>query len=205
MGGYQGGEIASRLVVRQILSYFRNHSFDDPNYETYLMEALAQAHQAIKKIAGEKKELSAMGSTLSAAVFNQQAAYCINVGDSRIYHKRGENFVQLSEDQSVVADLVRKGALNPEEVNTHPKRNRLTMSISAKRDVINPRLYRVDLQEDDHFLFCSDGVWTVVPLEQMIQTLNVKPVRYAAKILSKLANQYGGPDNISVIIVHVKR
>lgn len=205
MGGYLGGEVASRLVVQQILTYFRKHQFNDANYESHLNQAVTQAHQAIKIEAGEKKELAAMGSTLSAAVFTQHAAYCINVGDSRIYHKRGEGFMQLSEDQSVVADLVRAGELKPEQVNTHPKRNRLTMSISAKRDVIKPMLFRVDIQAEDQFVFCSDGVWTVIPTELIIQTLNIKPVHHAAKIMTKLVNQYGGPDNISVIIVNIKR
>ena len=124
----------------------------------------------------------------------------VNVGDSRAYLLRGSEIRQISQDQSWVADQVRRGLLSVEEARQHPKRNRLTMSVSAKRPTVTPVTTEVELAKQDIILLCSDGLWGSVPNSLIWAAANEFPPQEAADRLVAFANTSQGPDNISVII-----
>lgn len=199
MGGYKGGEIASSLVVQTMLDCYRSQIIKG-SYLSVLEEAVVQAHTHLKQKGSQEPQLATMGSTVVAAVVNWPVLHLLNVGDSRAYVVRGQSLEQVSTDQSLVAEMVRKGEIKPEEALAHPKRNVLTMSISAARNQVTCMKAEIDLQPGDSVLLCSDGLWAVVPEKEIIYYIENFAPQEAADDLVKLANAYGGPDNISVII-----
>jgi protein phosphatase len=141
-----------------------------------------------------------MGSTVVAVVLEEKRISLVNVGDSRAYLFRGEKIIQISRDQSWVEDQVRAGFLSAAEARSHPKRNRLSMSITAKRTSIQPYSREYDLEPEDIIALCSDGLWGTVPETLIWAAASELPPQEAADKLVTLANANQGPDNISIII-----
>lgn len=203
MGGYNGGEIASKLVVKSMANCYLRDCFA-PDKQTILKKGIRSAHTQVRKHSEHHEDLGSMGSTLAALLLTPQKGYLANVGDSRIYRIRTDQIEQISYDQSMVAELVRTGLISAEEALKHPQRSRLTMSISAKRDQIEPFFLTFPIEAGDRFILCSDGLWSIVPEQIILAVILQYPPQSAADHLVKLANQAGGPDNISVIIAAPK-
>jgi serine/threonine protein phosphatase PrpC len=161
-------------------------------------------HRALIERARQDPDLKDMGTTIVAAALEDNRISLINVGDSRLYLFRGRQVIQLSRDQSWVAEQIRAGLLTVEQARNHPKRSHLTMSMSAKRADVAPLTGQFDLQPDDTILLCSDGLWGAVP-ESLISALalELSPQKAADKLVD-LANTSTGPDNISVIVARRK-
>jgi PPM family protein phosphatase len=199
MGGYSGGEIASRLVVETIARVHREVQPEKDQQEA-LERYVRLAHQAVRTYAEKESNLASMGSALALALMTKDTVYIASVGDSRVYLLRENRVIQLSQDQSWVAAQVKAGLLTSEQARHHPKKNRLTMSLSAKRPDVKPFSTSTKLDEDDIIILCSDGLWGVVP-DTLIQAVAFElPPQEAAEKLVDLANAGQGPDNISVII-----
>lgn len=199
MGGYRGGAIASKLIVDSIRRiYLQTDS--SPRDISFLSECIQKAHRAIQDRGSKDKNLSGMGTTVVAAIITKDHISVINVGDSRAYLLRGKEIIQLSQDQSIVADQVRAGQLTREEAKNHPKRSRLSMSISAKRPVVKPFTHETRIEADDIFVLCSDGLWSAIPETLIWAAAKELTPQEAADKLVALANTSQGPDNISVII-----
>lgn len=199
MGGYSGGETASRLVVETITNSYRE-DMPEKDQLAALEGYVQQAHLALRAYAQKKPGLGSMGSTVVMALMTPKKVYIASVGDSRVYLLRGDKVIYLSQDQSWVADQVRAGLLTTEQARRHPKKNRLTMSLSAKRPDVKSFSASAKLGPDDIILLCSDGLWGVVP-DTLIQAVAFElPPQEAAEKLVDLANAGQGPDNISVII-----
>lgn len=203
MGGYKGGEIASKLVVRSMIDGYLRACFA-PDKQAVLERGIQAAHKQVRKRSNGHEDLGSMGSTLAALLLTPRKGYLANVGDSRIYRIRASAIEQLSFDQSVVAELVRNGLISAEEALKHPQRSRLTMSISARREQVEPFFLPFPVEDGDRFLLCSDGLWSVVPERIILATALQYPPQAAANRLVELANQAGGPDNISVIVAAPK-
>lgn len=200
MGGYKGGEIASREVIQTMIQVYRSSDVRQ-GFPTILNDCLSKAHRRIKFLANKNKQLAEMGSTIVAAVLNQSNITMLNVGDSRAYHIKKEGLIlQVSQDQSLVGELVRKGELSAAEALKHPDRSRLNMSIRSARTEILPYVTEFSIDIEDSLLLCSDGLWAVVPEEEILYYVLNFPPQEAANDLIQQANEYGGPDNISVII-----
>jgi protein phosphatase len=199
MGGHLGGALASRLVVETF-----KENYLQAKHPTELLGLLhacaARAHQSVRERGASNHELAGMGSTLVAVALTQRRAFVLNVGDSRAYVLHGDRAIQISQDQSEAADLVRAGLLTAEQARGHPKRNRLNMSITAKRAEIQPYAIDYPLEADDILLLCSDGLWGVVPETLMCATASELSPQPAADKLVALANASQGPDNISVVV-----
>ncbi|MEZ0396748.1 MAG: protein phosphatase 2C domain-containing protein [Anaerolineales bacterium] len=199
MGGYGGGAVASRLVIQGMKDvYLRASHPADPG--RLLQDGLQTAHRLIRARGEEETGLDSMGSTLAAAVLTPERIYSLNVGDSRVYLLRGRQIVQLSQDQSWVAEQVRAGLLTPEQALRHPRRSRLSMAVSAKRASVQGYLNSVALEVDDVLVLCTDGLWSVVPEALIWAAARELDPQTAAEKLVGLANANGGPDNISVVI-----
>lgn len=199
MGGYRGGEIASRLVIQGMKEAYLGapHPVEAG---ACLEDCLRAAHQLVQERALQKPAFASMGSTLVAAILTPQRVHVLNVGDSRAYLLRGRQMIQLSQDQSWVAEQMRAGLLTGEQALQHPKRSRLAMAISAKRSEVKGYSNSSVLEPDDILVLCSDGLWSVVAEALIWATASELEPQAAAEKLVALANASGGPDNISVIV-----
>jgi PPM family protein phosphatase len=203
MGGYEGGAIASQIVVETLTKeYKRGKSQQD--YRQLLRAIILTSHNAIKNRVINYPDIAKMGSTVVAVVLDKKDLYIGNVGDSRAYIMNYADFRQISWDHSFVGELVRQGAITPDQAQEHPKRNILTMSVTAQRTEIDPFVYKYELQDSDTVLLCSDGLWGSVRAEQIHSTVMGNRPQVAADLLIDLANKNSGPDNISVIIARKK-
>jgi serine/threonine protein phosphatase PrpC len=203
MGGHLGGETASQLVVDAFREVYIQ--LQPPLDAIQALRVCAErSHQAIREGASKDPNLNGMGSTVVAAFLHNERMDMLNVGDSRAYLLRGQEVQQISTDQSWVMDQVRAGKLTLDQARHHKKRNHITMSLSANRPSITPILKEEPFGPDDILLLCSDGLWGVLPDSILWAAANEFDPQDAAEKLVMLANQGGGPDNISVIIARRK-
>ena len=145
-----------------------------------------------------------MGTTASALVIVGTQGWFAHVGDSRIYMVRGDAVKQLTEDHSLVATMVREGLLTAQEAETHPRRNVLQRSIGVGEDVEIDIRGPIELQENDTFVLCSDGLHGLVK-ENEIKEVAKRPIQQAANEFVALALERGAPDNVTVIVARVVR
>lgn len=199
MGGYHGGEIASRAVVEAMKNHFLKSNNSDDLLEV-LNEGVQEAHLDIKNKALGNPSLLQMGSTVVAAVIADDILHVVNVGDSRAYLISEDRIEQVNQDHSLLAEEIRKNNLTPEQIRDFPRKNVLTMSLSAQRVDVDPFTLKRRIEPDEHLLLCSDGLWGVVPEEQIKAVVMQLPAQRAANKLVYLANANKGPDNIAIII-----
>ena len=197
MGGHRTGELASKLAVKNILEVTQAEA---PS-PSLLLEAFEEANDAIY-IAGQRPESRGMGTTATALALDLPYALIAHVGDSRAYLLRDGVLTQLTQDHSWVAERMRQGLLTPAEARTHRWRNVITNALGSFPEA------RVDLiglkvKPGDRFLLCSDGLSGVLEDAVLQEVLESLPPTEAAEHLVKLANEWGGPDNISAITVAV--
>jgi serine/threonine protein phosphatase PrpC len=209
MGGHRAGERASAIAVAAIEQFTLNtfrwfFAADSPGAQKVLAQfqsALSQADAKILEEASENPELQGMGTTLTMA-FQLGAQLCIvHVGDSRAYLYRAGELHQLTQDHTVVAELVRTGALQPEEVAVHPLRHVITNVIGGDKIGVKVEARAFEVQAGDRLLLCSDGLTEMVKNDAMARTLDAESEpEAAAKALLAMANDAGGRDNISIVI-----
>lgn len=201
MGGHQGGEVASAMAVE-----LTGEHATEPSLES-LKAAVRLANRAIFEKAGSDRDLHGMGTTLVAVQVvdgpdGDEIAW-VNVGDSRVYLMRDDKLLQLSFDHSLVEDLVRDGQLTEDEAAVHPQRNILTRALGIDVDV-DVDGSTVLPYTGDRFLLCSDGLFNEVTPDQMTSVLRrLADPSEAASELVRLANEGGGRDNITVVVVDV--
>ncbi len=203
MGGYNGGEIASKLAVETvknyIKSYFSSIQLDKDSISNFLKEAVEHANKIVYERSREDKDLNEMGTTLEVCLIYSNKVFIAHVGDSRVYRIR-KNFIRrLTTDHSYVEKLVKDGTITREESYTHPKKNMLTQAVGCE-DKINPEIVVKGFLKDDILLICSDGLTNMVPEDEIYKIL-VADIKNANENLISRANENGGIDNTSVIIV----
>ena len=203
MGGYEGGAIASQIVVETLVREYK-HAKPKEDYLELLRSFILISHKAIKDRTVNDLEIAKMGSTVVSAVLDKNTLYIGNVGDSRAYIINQGEIRQVSWDHSFVGELVRQGAITADQAHEHPKRNILTMSITAQRSEIEPYVYKFELNDSDAVLLCSDGLWGPVTEEQIHTIVMGNRPQKAADLLVEMANNNSGPDNVSVIIARKK-
>jgi protein phosphatase len=210
MGGHRAGERASAIAVTAIEQFTLNNfrwffNTGDSGAQKVLAQfqmALGQADAQIVEEAGENPELKGMGTTLTMA-FQLGAQLCIvHVGDSRAYLYRAGELHQLTQDHTVVAELVRAGALQPDQVAVHPLRHVITNVVGGPTIGVKVEARAFEVQAGDRLLLCSDGLSEMVKNDAIAATLDAEPEpEAAAKALLVLANDGGGRDNISIVVV----
>jgi PPM family protein phosphatase len=201
MGGAQAGEVASRLAAASFREF---HEADELEPEPRLEAIIQEANRRIFERARHDTGLSGMGTTVTAALLGESAIAIGHVGDSRAYRIREGELEQLTQDHSLVADLIRSGRLTPEEAEDHPQRSVITRALGTDPDV-DVDTFLVETKPGDLFLICSDGLTSMVPEEEILETLRGSPsLEQAAKALVKAANKQGGEDNITVIIFRLE-
>lgn len=196
MGGHQGGETASRLAVDTIGEVFR--ALDDAP-EVALPRALKTANERVFTTGREQPELKGMGTTAVALLLEAGGLGVVaHVGDSRAYRIRDGRAEALTKDHSLWAETLGRGELSPEEIDALP-RNVLTRAIGADIEV-QVDVDRFEVTVGDRFLLCSDGLWNVVADGEIALLVSTEKPEEAARHLVALANERGGPDNITVQI-----
>jgi serine/threonine protein phosphatase PrpC len=169
VGGAAKGNVASRLVCDTFAKIFQDIKISDAHFiETCLLEV----EDVVEKYTSENPESAGMATTLTLAHFHENGVTVAHVGDSRIYQVRNGQIVYRSEDHSFVQDLVRTGIITPEEAATHPKRNVITRAVQGKQRPTKADVYVLqDIQADDYFFLCSDGILESVKDDVLSQIL----------------------------------
>jgi len=199
MGGYEGGALASQIVVETLVREYKRAK-SQPDYRELIRNIILISHNEIKNRIINNPDIAKMGSTVVTVILEKNILYVGNVGDSRAYIINQNDIRQVNWDHSFVGEMVRQGQITPEEALEHPKRNILTMSITAQRPEIDPFIYKCELKNSDTVLLCSDGLWGLVRADQIRSTVMGYRPQVAADMLVDMANKNSGPDNISVII-----
>ena len=201
MGGARGGEVASELAIQLIPRLF---FASNASPERALEQAIQSAGREIFEHARRKPELNGMGTTCVATVIIPPYAWVAWVGDSRLYLIRAGRLMQLTEDHSVVQEMVRKGMITEDEAAHHSDKNLVTRSLGVHKSVeIGARAKPVQLQPGDSLLLCSDGLTDVLMPEDLVSAIDAIPVDIACKSLISEANRRGAGDNVSAIVLSI--
>ena len=204
MGGHKGGEVASRLAVEDIRSQYYSVQGEDPAIA--LVEAFQKANQSIFEKSQSNESLTGMGTTCTAMVIRQEFAYFAHVGDSRAYLFRQGELRQITEDHSLIGEMLRSGLISKEDARTHPQRNVITKSLGVQISVeTDTPSTPFSIEDGDVFLLCSDGLTTLVFDEDIKEALSAQNIGEACSRLIDLANDKGGNDNITVQVIEIKK
>jgi PPM family protein phosphatase len=202
LGGHRSGDVASQLAISTTRdNFYAKRARSGSTIAERLRAAIEQSNEAIVAAGMGAEEQAQMASTITAAVIDGTKLVLGQVGDSRGYLIRNSRVRQVTRDHSLVEELIRSGSLTPEEALHHPNRNVITRALGT-RDTVEVDVFEEDLHDADVVLLCSDGLYRVVGDGEIARALIAEP-QAAAESLVALANQRGGPDNISVIIVRV--
>ncbi len=204
MGGHAAGEVASRIVAVTVAEVFAAAREGPLGLEAALLRAVQEANHRVFAAQQGAPELSGMGSTLTALAFDDTSYLIAHVGDSRAYLMRDGALRQLTQDHSLVWHLFQSGILRKDELSSHPQKNLITRSIGPHQDV-EVDLERGEACPGDMFLLCSDGLTDVLTddgIREIISAADRTPQQLGDALVSA-ANQGGGPDNITVIVVRL--
>ena len=201
--GYNGGEIASKLTVDAVKSYFENNFMQIEHTKDAILKLMSDAIEYANMVVYEKSktadELQGMGTTLDICFIYNNKLYIGHVGDSRVYRLRKGVMRKLTKDHSYVQQLVEDGKITRAEADHHPKKNMLTRALGCTA-YVEPDVRARNLEKGDILLMCSDGLTNMVSDEQICQSMKESPTTAPEKLI-ELANQAGGYDNITVITI----
>ncbi|MBE5905404.1 MAG: Stp1/IreP family PP2C-type Ser/Thr phosphatase [Lachnospiraceae bacterium] len=198
MGGHVGGRCASHKALEAVIEYIRDTKETKP--ELIFRNAFAFANEEVMKEAKEKN-LEGMGTTLVAATINDNCLVAANVGDSRLYVVSPGEIRQITVDHSWVEKMVRLGELEPDEARTHEKKNVITRAIGMMEE-LKVDVFEVPIAEEERILMCSDGLTNMIEDEQIRIIINSqRDVIERTEKLVETANQNGGKDNITVVVI----
>ena len=207
MGGHRGGEVASAIAARIIPDFLCHNlkNISSAQSAFYFIErAIDEANKAIVALASGKPELHAMGTTVTLGFRLEDELYLGHVGDSRAYLVRSGRIRQLTRDHSLVAQLVREGAITAEEARFHPARGKILRCLGTTGDVMADT-YSLELFSGDILVFCSDGLTNHVSDQEILHhTQQTHDAHEACSRLVALSNSRGGEDNTSIILVRAK-
>lgn len=199
MGGHNAGDFASKITVETITARIAESVEQEP--ARLLEDAIAAANAAVRKKALEDPALEGMGTTIVAACCSGALLHAANVGDSRLYLVRDKRIHQITRDHSWVEEMVRRGGLDREEARNHPDKNIITRAVGAE-DTVDPDFYTVNLEEGDMILMCTDGLTNMLEDREILNILEAsRDIVEMAEELVRAANEKGGRDNISVILI----
>ena len=214
MGGHAGGGTASRLAVETIDGvmrgarnspdnpFVRSASLQDALIPEVYRSAVEQACAAIFAEAQKQPRLQGMGTTVISLLVQDEYVFFAHVGDSRAYLMRGDLIQQVSEDHSLVNEQIKAGMITAEEAKNSRYKNIITRSVGFEPEV-QVDVMGVVAQPEDHFLLCSDGLANLVEDREMLELVRSSPFEEVPKKLVALANERGGDDNITVILVKI--
>lgn len=207
MGGHLGGDVASAMAVLHI-----GHDFEHTNFEkvepiiSWLVTELQKENQHILNKSKQYPDLSGMGTTFVAVIYFQNEFIIANIGDSRAYLMRHDVLTQLTEDHSLVNELVKQGALSPEDARHHPQKNVITRTLGVSAEATADVTVRCS-EYGDYILLCTDGLTNMVTDAEIATILKDQQLSLAGKCerLIQMANTAGGLDNITALLLYEDR
>ncbi len=205
MGGHAAGEVASRIAVEVLQSLtpaLVSADIDDDSAEDLLMHSLHSIDVEISLVIDEDIEKRGMGTTLTALLIRDKYISLLHVGDSRCYRLRGNILEQLSNDHTVIQELLDQGAISVAEASDHPQRSMLTQALRGDGDV-TPVLQMYEIKKGDRYLLCSDGLSGVLTEKEIKIGLKKSDKEEAIKFLVDATYINGAPDNVTVLIADI--
>jgi protein phosphatase len=214
MGGHSYGEVASRIAVDTIRDFIADAGDEGPEPESgnpselsehshQLRTAVKTAHQQVLQAILQNHALQGMGTTVVGMYVEGQTAALAHVGDSRAYRYRGGDLELLTEDHTWVNEQVMAGYLSPEQARVHPLKNVVTRALGSEKEV-HVDVQEVELEPGDRYLVCSDGLTTMLDESDILEILDSDlPLDQGCQRLVDTANERGGLDNITVILIAV--
>ncbi len=206
MGGHAAGEVASSLSIQALEERIAGAGleltrFDRMQMKTFLETAVLEANERLMQAQKDNAGLQGMGTTLTAAAFLGQDILVSHVGDSQAHLFNAQGHVQITEDHSLVMELVKNGEIEPGEMRTHPQRHMLTRALGTSTQ-LEVDFYYTPYRNGDLLLLCTDGLTSMLPLE-VIQGILLDEVSLDHKVdrLVSEANAGGGLDNITIVLV----
>lgn len=211
MGGHNAGDVASTNATKIADEYLKidllnNIRGDNRKIRETIIKSLLHAHLKILEMADKNSQYQGMGCTIVVALILGNSLHLCHVGDARAYICNEKGMVLLTRDHSFVMDLVQKGKLTREEARLSPMKNKLHQAIGASK-TINPDYKHYILKNDDKILLCSDGLWDMMSDDQIYTVLKQdKPAKKICDTLIKMANNAGGHDNITAVVIqHIEK
>jgi len=215
MGGYNAGEVASGIAVKTVIDLVTEacQREDRADIETgtgymrqtiVLRDAIHRANKIINQTAQSQPQCEGMGTTLVACLFFDNRLSIAHVGDSRLYRMRDNRFEQITMDHSLLQELVDRGFYSQEEASRSTNRNYVTRALGVETSV-EVEVQEIEVEKGDYILMCSDGLPDMVEDEDIHLTISTfnNNIDTIGQQLIKLANDNGGRDNVSVVLVHV--
>ena len=217
MGGYNAGEVASGMATTVIITELQQLLDRKTPYETdaasgqliahqLLQDQIAKANTSIYQAAQSQPQYAGMGTTLVVALFYDNKMTVAHIGDSRLYRMRGDELKQITKDHSLLQEQIDSGVLTPQQARQSQNKNLVTRALGID-PTVEPEIHDHETQPGDIYLLCSDGLCDMVSDEDIglaLQTLSSN-LKLCAQHLVQTANDNGGRDNISVILVRVLR
>ena len=202
MGGHKAGELASSYAVQKVVEAIQRSM--DTRPALILQKAVRYANYRLYEKAGESEAYHGMGTTLVALTICGNEALAVNIGDSRLYEVTQEGICQISEDHSLVAELVRSGELTPQEAREHPDKNIITRALGIQEET-EMDLFPFHVEKGNRYLLCSDGLSNMVEDTELCRLIQKeKPLYEICGQLILEANRRGGTDNIAVVLVEIE-
>ena len=203
MGGYNGGEIASKLAIQSAKSYIENNFKEiDKDRDSIIQlvgSSMEYANMIVYEKSKESKELEGMGTTLEICLIYNNKVFIGHVGDSRIYRIRKDFIRKLTQDHSYVQKLVKDGTITKEEAEHHPKKNMLMKALGCNA-FVEPDVSVKGFLREDILLMTSDGLTNMVKQEDIFKIAKGNIEKAPIKLV-ELANENGGLDNITVVVI----
>ena len=202
MGGHKAGDLASSYGARMIVEAAKRCT--DVRPALILQKAVRYANYQLLQKSRESEDYYGMGTTLVALCVCGYEALAVNIGDSRLYEVTQEGIRQISEDHSLVAELVRKGELSPQEARNHPDKNIITRALGIQEEA-QIDLFPFEVEKGNRYLLCSDGLSNMVEDTQLCRLIQKDQALYdiGAELIIE-ANRNGGTDNIAVVLVEIE-
>jgi serine/threonine protein phosphatase PrpC len=205
MGGHAAGEVASRIavqVLQKLAPTLSAEDIDEDSVEDLLMHSLHSIDAEIAAVTDEDVEKRGMGTTLTALLIRDSRIALLHVGDSRCYRLRGNTLEQLSNDHTVIQELLDQGAISEAEAAEHPQRSMLTQALRGDGDV-TPVLQMYEIKKGDRYLLCSDGLSGVLTDKEIKAGLKKSDKDEAIKFLNDATYINGAPDNVTILIADI--
>ncbi|NLK64464.1 MAG: Stp1/IreP family PP2C-type Ser/Thr phosphatase [Tissierellia bacterium] len=203
MGGHKAGEVASFIVIDEMRKYFvSNVEKKDFKPPLFIIESVKLSNDRIREESFKNEECLGMGTTLAMVIIDklQNIIYIGNIGDSRVYLLRNNELRQITSDHTYVNELMKEGKITPEEAKTHPKRNVITRALGSE-EIVHADIFELELFENDILLLCTDGLTTHVSDDRILEIIKRYGASQSVQKLIEQANDNGGTDNITIIIV----
>ena len=198
MGGHKAGDYASRYTIERVVASVSRCPGGEP--VEILKEAIAKANELLIQDSNNDNDKHGMGTTLVACTIFEDSMIVANIGDSRLY-VANDKLLQITRDHSLVEEMVRLGEMDEEAAREHPKKNIITRAIGAA-ETVEPDFFEVSLQNGDEVLLCTDGLTNMVKDEEILQIIQKNTnIEKQAELLMNTANNNGGMDNITVMLI----